>query len=340
MRRPCTLNRLFGTTSNVRSRDVPSPSSSRTFNPGLGTVERASRSFGAFFVERAVTGGRGRASAGVTFRFSSFGRLDGFDLRDGSFVTTANQFVDEAAPFDQESLTLRVRTTTATGFVNVGLSDRLDLSVAVPVVWLSLEGERVDDFRGRRTVQASASADIAGIGDVAVRGKWRVGGERGSGVALGGEIRLPTGREEDLLGSGKVSFKGQAIASVEGPVAGVSFNAGYAGGGVATQFDYGVGMTLAPASRFTLTWEAFGAHVARRGAAGARLLAAPDHRRRPHVPPRAGRLDVQLVGHGVRVQVEPCRGLAVERLIARAHWRSGSAECPRPRGLAGYAFGR
>src|SRR3954454_17812366 len=69
-------------------------------NPELGTVERATHSFGPFFTERASTAGRHQASFGLTLQQLHFTSLDGRDLRDGSLVTTANQFTDEAAPYE------------------------------------------------------------------------------------------------------------------------------------------------------------------------------------------------------------------------------------------------
>jgi hypothetical protein len=36
------------------------------FNSTLGTVERVSQTFGPFFIDRAVTTGRGQSSVGVT----------------------------------------------------------------------------------------------------------------------------------------------------------------------------------------------------------------------------------------------------------------------------------
>src|SRR3954452_7907098 len=79
---------------------LPVASSSSAFiyrlNPELGTVERKTTTFGPFFLERALTAGRGQASAGVTFQHLNFASLDGRTLNDGSLVTTANQFADEA----------------------------------------------------------------------------------------------------------------------------------------------------------------------------------------------------------------------------------------------------
>jgi len=86
------------------------------FNPQLGTVERATESFGAFFTERALTPGRGRASFGVSGMTSDFEDLDGRNLRDGTLVTVANRFRDEAAPFDTESLTLKIKSSVMTMF--------------------------------------------------------------------------------------------------------------------------------------------------------------------------------------------------------------------------------
>src|SRR4029450_7379746 len=88
----------------VNLASVPIATSSSGFlyrlNPRLGTVERATDSFGAFFIERALTPGNGRASFGLDASSSSFDQLDGLQLRDGTFLTTANRFPDEAAPFD------------------------------------------------------------------------------------------------------------------------------------------------------------------------------------------------------------------------------------------------
>lgn len=231
------------------------------FNPALGTSERASTNFGAFFVERAVTAGRGRASFGLSVRHNRFEKLDGFELRDGTLVTTANQFVDEPRPFDEESLRLRLDTTVATGFLGVGVTDWLDVSVAVPVVSLRLEGERYDDFRGRETLQASASAEVTGLADIAVRTKVRLAGRYGSGLSLGGEVRLPTGNRDDLLGTGRTTYRGLLIGSLEGQAAALTVNAGYSGGGVADQLDYGVNLAFAPAARLTISAEAFGRRI-------------------------------------------------------------------------------
>src|SRR3954453_20319466 len=60
---------------------LPVTSSSGAFvyrlNPELGTVERATHSFGPFFTERASTAGRHQASFGLTLQQLHFTSLDG-----------------------------------------------------------------------------------------------------------------------------------------------------------------------------------------------------------------------------------------------------------------------
>src|SRR5687767_4337357 len=102
-------------------------------NPELGTVERATQSFGPVFIERAITAGRRTASIGLTFQHWRFTSLDGRSLRDGSLVTTANQFVDEPDPFDEDRLTLNIDADVTTLHGSVGIVDDLDIGFAVPL---------------------------------------------------------------------------------------------------------------------------------------------------------------------------------------------------------------
>src|SRR5207248_1040056 len=83
--------------ANVATLPVTSSSGAFVYqlNPELGTVERATESFGPFFVERASTAGRGETSFALTFQHLHFAALDGHDLRDGTFVTTANKFRED-----------------------------------------------------------------------------------------------------------------------------------------------------------------------------------------------------------------------------------------------------
>jgi hypothetical protein len=243
--------------SSVATLPVSTSSSGFTYrlNPALGTVERASETFGPSFVERALTAGEGQASLGFTLQYASFGALDGNDLRTGELMTTANRFSDEAAPFDVETLTLGITTKTATFFGNVGVSDRVDLGVAVPVVSLSVNGSRLNTYRGQTLLQARASANTVGLADIAVRSKVRLTNEGPGGVSAGVEARLPTGREEDLLGAGQMAMRFMGLASAEAGPTSIHGNFTLGFGGIGREVSYGGAVAVAASPRMTVIGE-------------------------------------------------------------------------------------
>ena len=57
---------------------------------------------------------------------------------------------------------------------NYGVSDRIDLGVAIPFVRLNLQGERVDTYRSQAFLQATGSASASGLGDIVARVKYNV----------------------------------------------------------------------------------------------------------------------------------------------------------------------
>jgi hypothetical protein len=241
---------------NLTTQPIASSSSgfSYRFNPELGTFERASESFGPMIAERVQTTAPGQVSIGFTYRFADFNQLDGRDLGEG-FVTTANRFSDEASPFDVETLTVRLRTHTFALVANAGVTGRIEISGALPFVALQLEGERTNVYRGNTFVQASGQADVAGIGDAIARVKVRVAGNRTAGFAIGTDVRLPTGREEDLLGAGRMGYRVLAITSAEGRQVAVHGNAFLASGGLSDETGFTGALAFTPAPTVTIATE-------------------------------------------------------------------------------------
>ncbi len=257
-----TLTR--GLLSSIATLPVSTSSGGFTYrlNPSLGTVERASETFGPFFIERALTAGSGQASFGFAFRYASFESLDGNDLRSGELVTIANQFEDEAAPFDVETLTMNITAQTATVFGNVGLSDRIDVGVAVPLVRLVIDGTRLNNYRGQTLLQARARAETLGLGDIAVRSKVRLTSEGPGALAAGVEARLPTGRDEDLLGTSEFAVRALGLGSYEAGVTSVYGNVGIGFGGLGREISYGGAVAVAASPRVTLVGEGFARRIA------------------------------------------------------------------------------
>ena len=228
------------------------------WNSGLGMLERASPSFGAFFTERALTSGRGVASLGLTIRGATYSRLQGANLTSGTFPVNASRPAGSTQPNDVDTIGLELSTQTLTAHGTYGVTDRLDVGLAVPIVTIDVEGRRVNTFLGTTSLQAAGAKRATGVGDVAVRGRYALIGDQARGLAAGLDVRLPTGREEDLLGAGRAAARMFGIASFErGPVA-THVNAGYTVGGVSREVSYNGALTYAALPRITFVGELLG----------------------------------------------------------------------------------
>jgi len=246
--------------ANLATLPVTASSSAFVYrlNPALGTVERATQSFGPFFNERALTAGRHQASFGMTYQHLHFTSLDGRSLRDGSLITTANQFTDESTPFDVDQLTLNIDASVATLYANIGVTDHMEVGVAAPFVALALDGTRVNTYRGTAFTQATASARATGVADLVVRTKYTVFAAGGGGLAAAADVRLPSGRREDLLGAGSMSVKVSGVASIEDGRTSAHANAGVSRGGLATEISYGSAVAIAASARVSVIGELLG----------------------------------------------------------------------------------
>jgi len=213
------------------------------------------------FVDRALTSGNGAGSIGLSYQHLHFTALDGRNLGDGSLVTTANQFVDEAAPFDVDQLNLHLDADVVTLYGNIGVGNRLDFSGVAPLVSLRMDGTRVNTYRGRQFTQAAASAQTVGLADVLVRAKVNLFEEDGGSVAGAVDVRLPTGRTEDLLGAGKTAVRVSGIGSLESARVSAHANVGFSFGGLADEIDYGLALVSAATPRVTVSIDALGRWV-------------------------------------------------------------------------------
>jgi hypothetical protein len=253
-----TVARLF----QVELSSVPVASSSGgfvyRFNPAFGTVERASDSFGPFFTERAIRNGRKHLSLSVAFDFADFATLQGADLTEGSFPTNTARFVDALLPFSVDTLSLELQKRTVTGFASYGITDRLDVGVAVPITRLRFSGIRVNTFEGQSTVQSRQSGTATGLGDVGAHARFRLTGNGGSGLAVASDVRFPTGREEDLLGAGEMTLRVSGIASWERRAIALHANGGVGVGGVSREQFWSGAVTVAARLRLTLVGEIMG----------------------------------------------------------------------------------
>jgi hypothetical protein len=234
--------------SNVANVPVSATSGGTTFSFQAGVPTRTSTSAGPVFGERAQTLGRGRILAGLSRTGIHFKTLRGVDLNHIRFTFThANSDFpgcDSIAGGDCSllgvpalenetidlDLALDVRLTVTGFLLTYGLSDRIDVGIALPLVSVSLDGSStaqitpfgpppaVHFFGGTPdnpilSATRSISGSTTGLGDVDARVKVNLRQAEPLSVAILSDVRFPTGSESNLLGSGAFAVRGLAILS-------------------------------------------------------------------------------------------------------------------------------
>ena len=228
------------------------------FNPSFGTVERASDSFGPFFTERVLRNGAGQASLGFSVRYSDFTSLQGASLEPGTFPTNTARFAGQLQPFSIDTLALRLEASTLNIVGSYGVTDRIDVGAVLPFTRLRYSGSRTNTFDGISTLQARRSGTATGVGDLAVNARVRLTGNSGTGVAVGTDVRFPTGRDEDLLGAPGRTWRLMGIGSWEGGIVTLHGNGGFGVGGASDEQFWSAAVTVSPSLRFSVVGELLG----------------------------------------------------------------------------------
>ncbi len=247
--------------SNIAHFPLSSTVSSQTFVFQGGVPTPTSGSFGPIFSERAPTLGRGRFNAGFSYSHLSFARMRGMPLSDltlrfvhenSDFPTCDSIFGGDCTNYGTPQfehdvidleLDLGIEADVFAFYAAVGLTDWLDFSLAVPVVQVRMRGASTAEivpgdadvfhfFGGTpesplMEATTTISDEAYGVGDIAARLKARFVRSEVMDVGMLGEIRVPTGREEDFLGTG--AFGARALMIMSGAFGDFSphLNAGY-----------------------------------------------------------------------------------------------------------------
>jgi hypothetical protein len=274
-----------------------------TFDPSTGAYIRSSSSFGPSFTERALTLGRRRFSVGMNYQHTSFSSFGGEDLGNGSiaFYLPHTDCCNAAAPppspltpgfegdWMETALDISTTTDTFAFFANVGLTDRLDVGVAVPFTHVKLDttvhatilrlatgaNALVHTFETGSDVIAkdfTSSGTASGVGDVVLRTKYSLYHRGGSAVAGALDLRLPTGDDANLLGLGTTQAKFYVIASTEKGMFSPHVNFGYTASGsgervgaygvpvqgVSDEVNYAGGVEFIPSPNVTVIGDVIG----------------------------------------------------------------------------------
>jgi hypothetical protein len=238
-----TLNQTLSSAIATQLAVLPiiSPSSGFTYryDSEAGAFVRTTTSFGPIYSERAETVGRGRVSFGVSYQRFRFSSIDGINLH--KVPATFSHIPDTGpnhAPETYESdviqtannIDLNMDSTVVYG--TVGLTDRIDLSVSVPLVSVRMgvasdativrvsgptvtvpgvgtfpNPHQFTSDPNSLTNSYYSNGSASGIGDVNVRFKANAWRGRNSGISLGLDVRTPTGNARELLGAGAIGLK-------------------------------------------------------------------------------------------------------------------------------------
>jgi hypothetical protein len=277
---------------------LPSPSGGFTyqFDTSLGVFQRTTTSFGPILADRHETIGARRVSVGFTFQRYKYDTIEGLDLdRIPAVFTHDNAFLRGGREdVVTTSSAIDARVSQATTFVTLGVTDRLDVSLAVPLIDVELEvvseatihrlgttNELTHFYRqadaevGDRRI-FTAKGRAIGVGDLMVRVKTTVAGGATNGLAAGVDVRLPTGDEMNLLGSGTAGLQPFVIWSGTHGTVSPHVNASYKWNGSSVlagnpstgerahfpdQASYAIGANVSVNPRLTVAFDLIGQYV-------------------------------------------------------------------------------
>jgi hypothetical protein len=241
------LNAAIGRQSALLPLASPSSGITFSWNAAAKTFISSTDSFGPIMGERAETIGKGRVFIGFSYQYFKFDALDGVNLKSMPVVLTQPDsispnntttptlcslngnnsgsdcgYIRDVMRTDNR-IDLKVHQFTT--FIAYGLTNRIEVSAAIPI-----ENVRMGVFSNATLVDNSQSfvhafvqtpscpdpclqasfsnvKSASGIGDITFRVKgvaWK--GER-AGLALGVDVRVPTGDQLDFLGAGAAGFR-------------------------------------------------------------------------------------------------------------------------------------
>lgn len=272
-------------------------------NSATGERTLKAISFGPVFVDRAISNGKGVLNVGLAYQGAAFDTLQGIDLKKDGFPIQSQLgtfAVDGSTVGDSWRTLLDVKSNLGLFSGSYGVTDKLDVGWAVPFVSLKMHAQFVREYNGGldydrnlifngvscrdaagtffancpvrvlypgktgTEVIADRSIDASGIGDVVLRAKYSLGSSSGQRVHVSGEVHLPTGDDENLIGAGKTAFRLTTGGSVPlGDSAFFNINGGYTGGGLTSEINFSTALeaALLPSKKLTMTAELIGQNL-------------------------------------------------------------------------------
>ncbi len=226
------LNSLIA--GNISSFPLSSTSSGALFDFSTGVPVPIAESSGPIFAETAKPLGKGKLLLDANYTYARLTHFRGITTNSMQFTFTHKDVTNEgtlgqnANESDLIDLALDLHTDVGIGvfFATYGVTSDLDVSVAVPLVSVRLNGTAsatIESYTFGRlghanhlfggdtlhpvlTTSVPYKESATGLGDVALRLKYCFTRGGTLDVAALADVRFPTGKKEDFLGTGKATF--------------------------------------------------------------------------------------------------------------------------------------
>ena len=262
---------------------IPSPASGilLRFDRSKAVYTRVNETLGPILSERAETIGKGKIFLATDYQRFTFGSIDRISLKSLPLVfqscdvalTNNNTFCPGTLTVAATNNRMDLKINQFTIFATVGLTNRVDVSIAMPIVQSSLGMALLS-----RTIlngppgnfpPGAVSGRKSGIGDITLRGKGTLMKRGHFGLAGITDLRIPTGDEFNFLGSGAWGVRPALVASYEARIS-PHANVGYQWNGnsalanpyvaatsankqqLPTSFFYSVGADMAATRKITI----------------------------------------------------------------------------------------
>ena len=194
------------------------------YDSELEVFTRTTDSLGPIFAERATTLGKKKINFGFSYSYIDYSKLQGNDLHDLKSIV----FLDEKKK-DENLLHLdfdvSIKSNLFSFYGTYGITDRWDISVLVPILQVQLDVDSTGKILNRRpkkgrggktlfysfdsgeTIGDSVSGASTGIGDIFLRSKYNLFTSEWIDFTSALDVKLQTGNENELLGTGRTSIK-------------------------------------------------------------------------------------------------------------------------------------
>jgi hypothetical protein len=247
------MNNLI--TANVSSFPLTSTIAGISFDMSSGAPEMTMGSLGPIFAETAETLGPLNINVGMSYSFYNLSRIRGLPVDGIRFSIPSDDLTGDGTlgdiPEEVETIdifpNMDINAHVGVFSAAAGILNNLDIGIAVPFVNLTLRGQASgvinsvsffelgaainnynnDPFNPVLVTQHEYKESVSNLGDIALKLKFAFLRDQFVDMALFGDVRLPTGKSGEFLGTGKTNVKIAWIMSKKTDNSGAHLNFGY-----------------------------------------------------------------------------------------------------------------